>query len=181
VDERSDRSTEYEQSDDELSSADDRMADEDDNYEYAPRLVWKASAPLVRYAELFEQRALADTGGAKGLQCESERLLRLQPSIPTTAAASLKVIHFARAVTVDPFTLRAPGGKWLAVDALIAVLGRRWYSSTALAEVLESEEVRELRLLRDATACLGPAFAIHPDVRAAFRGLLLAMKAPGAA
>jgi len=180
-DERSDGSTEYEQSDDELSSADDRMSDEDDNYEYAPRLVWNASAPLVRYAELFKERALADTGGAKGLQCELERRLRLQPTIPTTAAASLKVIHFARAVTVDPFTLWDPGGQWVALDALIAVLGRRRYSSRALAEVLESEEVRELRLLRDATACLGPAFAIHPDVRAAFRGLLLAMKATGAA
>jgi len=181
VDEWSDGSTEYEQSDDELASADDRMTDEEDNYEYAPRLVWIASAPLVRYAELFKERAPADTGGAKGLQCESERLLRLQPTIPTTAAASLKVIHFARAVTVDPFTLWAPGGEWVAVDALIAVLGTRRYSSRALAEVLEVEKVRELRLPRDAAACLGPAFAIHPDVRAAFRGLLLAMKATGVA
>lgn len=175
----SEASTEMEDSDDELTSADDRISVTGEAGDDEPGGVWDKSAPLLHYAELFKERALADSGGAAEEQAEQDRVLRLQPSIPTTAAASHNIINFVRAVAVDPFTLWAPGGKWDAVNALIETLDSPFYTSEALAAVLDDDALRELRLLRDATACLGPAFAADRTIRAAFSGVLSALKAAG--
>jgi len=172
--------SEVEESDEELTSADDRVSVDGESFA-APRKYWDTFAPLARFAELFTEPALADTGGAKGTSLEADMLFRLQPSIPTTAAATLKVVDFVRAVTVDPFVVWAPDGDWSAIDALINVLSSDGFTSTKLAAVLDRADVCELRLLRAAVACLGPGLERDAGLRPVLADLLSALKDTAAA
>lgn len=42
------------------------------------RPFWDNFAPLVRFAELFHEPALADTGEVKGTKLQAEMLFRMQ-------------------------------------------------------------------------------------------------------
>lgn len=177
----SEASTEVEDSNGELTSADHRISVTGDAVDTGSNEVWDKTALLLHFAELFKERALADTGGAVREQAEKDRLLRLQPSKPTTAAASHKISSFVRAVALVLYTLWAPAGRWDAVDALIATLDSPFYTSMMLTDVLENGAVCDLHHLRDAAACLVPAFAADGTVRAAFSSLLGALKETGGA
>jgi len=136
---------------------------------------WDDGAPLRHYAEILDEPALADTGGARAAARLRDLILPPLPHIPSTAASSMKLVDFVRALVVDPFTVWAPGDQWSAVDALINVLSAKNFSATVLASVLGRTDVTEQRLLRGAVACLGPAFCFHPRVRELFVGVLNAL------
>jgi len=172
--------SEVEESDEELTSADDRVS-VDGESPAAPLKYWDTFAPLVQFAELFTEPALADTGGAKGTKLEANMLFRLRPSIPTTAAATLKVVDFVRAVTVDPYVVWAPDGDWGAINALVNVLSSDGFTSKKLAAVLDRSDVCELRLLRAAVACLGPGLERDAGLRPVLADLLTALKETAAA
>lgn len=171
--------SEVEESDDELTSADERWPVADESPEEA-HPYWSSLAPLVRYAELFTEPALADTGGKKGTKLEADMLFRLQPEIPTTAAATIKVSNFVRALAVDPYVLWAPEGDWGAIYALLEVLNKSSFVAEDLAAVLDRPDVRELRLLRGAVACLGPGLVANAGLRPVLADLLTAIKVTGA-
>ncbi|OSX79179.1 hypothetical protein BU14_0085s0030 [Porphyra umbilicalis] len=173
--------SEVEDSDEELTSADDRVSFDGDSLAAPRRKYWDTFAPLARFAKLFTEPALADTGRVKGTMLEADMLFRLQPSIPTTAAAPLKVVDFVRAVTVDPFVVWAPDGDWGAIDALVDVLSSDNFTSTKLAAVLDRSDVCELRLLRAAVACLGPGLERDAGLRPVLADLLTALKDTAAA
>lgn len=97
-------------------------------------------------------------------------------SIPTTAAATLKIVEFVRALTVDPYIVWAPNDNWGAVDAIHGVLVDREISADKLVTALEREDVCNLRLLRGAVACLGPAIVDDQSLRVVFADLLTAVR-----
>lgn len=163
------------ESDDDLSLADE-VESENDQAPSAPPLFWDKLAPLERFAELFCEPALADTGGERGTKLKADMIFRLRPEIPTTAAATLKIVDFARAMTVDPYMVWAPNDDWGAVDAIHGVLVDRDFSADKLVTALEREDVCNLRLLRGAVACLGPAFVDDQSLRVVFADLLAAVK-----
>lgn len=163
------------ESDDDLSSADE-VESEDDQAPAATPLFWDKLAPLERFAELFCEPALADTGGERGTKLKADMLFRLRPEIPTTAAATLKIVDFARALTVDPYMVWAPNDNWGAADAIHGVLVHQEFSADKLVTALEREDVCNLRLLRGAVACLGPAFVDDQSLRVVFADLLTALK-----
>jgi len=167
--------SEVEESDEELTSADDRVSIDDESPAEPPRY-WDNFAPLVQFSERFTEPALADSGGSKGTELEADMLFRLQPSIPTTAAATLKVVDFVRAVTVDPYVVWARDGDWGAIDAIVEVLSSRNFTSDKLAAVLHRSDVTEMRLLRGAVACLGPGLVRDASLRPVFVNLLAAIK-----
>jgi len=167
--------SEIEETDEELTSADDRVSIDGES-PAAPDRYWDSFAPLVRFAELFTEPALADTGGEKGTMLEADMLFRLHSSIPTTSAATLKVVDFVRAVAVDPCFVWAPDGDWGAIDALVEVLGIDDFTSADLATVLDRPDVSELRLLRSAVACLGPGLVRDAGLRPVLADLLTAIK-----
>jgi len=167
--------SEIEETDEELTSADDRVSIDGES-PAAPHRYWDSFAPLVRFAELFTEPALADTGGEKGTMLEADMLFRLHSSIPTTSAATLKVVDFVRAVAVDPCFVWAPDGDWGAIDALVEVLGIDDFTSADLATVLDRPDVAELRLLRSAVACLGPGLVRDAGLRPVLADLLTAIK-----
>ncbi|KAK1859160.1 hypothetical protein I4F81_001757 [Pyropia yezoensis] len=162
-----------EQSGDESSSCE-RLSEEEESPGTAP--YWDSFAPLVRFAELLSEPALADTGGEKGVKLNDEMMFRLQADIPTTAAATLKIADFVRALTVDPFVVWAPGGQRAAVDAIVEELHRPNSSVQSLSSVLRRPDVSNLRLLRSAVACLGPALIADPSLRRVFSDVLSAVK-----
>ena len=171
--------SEIEETDAELSSADDRVSV--DGYSpAAPPPYWDAFAPLVGFTELFTEPALADTGGERGTKLEADMLFRLHPGIPTTAAATLKVVDFVRAVTVDPFVVWAPDGDWGAIDAIVDVSSSAAFTSANLAAVLDRSDVCELRLLRAAVACLGPGLERDAGLRAVLADLLRSIQVTAA-
>ena len=172
--------SEIEETDEELTSADDRASIDGESPPAAPRY-WDSFSPLLRFAELFTEPALADTGGEKGTMLEADMLFRLHSNIPTTAAATLKVVDFVRAVAVDPCFVWAPDGDWGAIDALVEVLSSDAFTSADLAAVLDRPDVGELRLLRAAVACLGPGLVRDPGLRPVLSDLLTAIKATAGA
>ena len=143
---------------------------------YPSEVTWDDNAPLRMYAEILDEPALADTGGARAAARLRDLILPPLPHIPSTAASSIKLVDFVRAVLVDPFTVWAPGSHWGAVDALIDALSAKDFSVSVLAAVLSRVDVTEQRLLRGAVACLGPAFCLRPRVREVFDGVLKALK-----
>ena len=172
--------SEVEDSDEELTSADDRVS-VDRESPAAPFRYWDTFAPLVQFAELFTEPALADTSGAKGTKMEADMLFRQRPSIPTTEAATLKVVEFVRAVTVDPYVVWDPDGDWGAINALFNVLSSDGFTSKKLAAVLDRSDVCELRLLRAAVACLGLGLERDAGLRPVLSDLLKALKKASAA
>jgi len=167
--------SEVDETDEELTSADDRVSVDGES---TPVMLpyWDSFAQLVRFAELFTEPAVADTGGDKGTKLEADMLFRLQPNIPTTAAATLKIVDFVRAVTVDPFVVWAPDGNWGAVDAIVDVLSSDSYTSAKLAAVLDRSDMSELRLLRAAVAWLGPGLERHAGLRPVLADLLRSLQ-----
>jgi len=137
---------------------------------------WDDTAPLRMYADVLDEPALADTGGARAAARLRDLILPPLPHIPSTAASSIKLVDFMRALVVDPFTVWAPGDQWGAVDALIEALSANDFSLALLAGALARDDVTEQRLLRGAVACLGPAFCLFSRVRELFVGVLTSLK-----
>lgn len=147
------------------------------SHTYSPPVPeWDAEAPLLKYAEKFSEPALADTGGASGRTRVQQLLLPLRAGVPSTAASSLKVMDFLRAVVVDPFTVWAPRNDWSAIDAVFdCLLDDDGFTATTLSNVLNRGDVTELRLLHGAVACLAPALVGDPGSRRVLGGVLLAL------
>lgn len=139
-----------------------------------PVRAWDDDAPLLSYAHQFSEPALADTGGATGAARVRE-LLPLRVGTPGTVASALKVVDFVRAVTVDPFTVWAPGDNWSAVDAVFDCLLDDCFDVGKLSGVMDRADVSELRLLRGAVACLAPALCADPVKRQVLAELLLSL------
>lgn len=140
-----------------------------------PAREWDDDAPLLSYAQRFAEPALADTGGTSAATRVRQLVFPLREGVPGTAASALKVLDFTRAVVVDPFTVWAPGGNWSAIEAVFFCLLDDDFSIDKLAGVLGSSDVTELRLLRGAVACLGPALCADPTSRLVLARLLLAI------
>jgi len=143
---------------------------------YPTQVEWDDSAPLRMYADILDEPALVDKGGARAAARLRGLILPPLPHIPSTAASGIKLVDFVRALVVDPFTVWAPGVRWGAVDALIEALSANDFSLTILAGALGREDVTEQRLLRGAVACLGPAFCLFPRGRELFVGVLSSLK-----
>lgn len=119
---------------------------------------------------------MATTGGRLGVDRAEKLALPLLPHIPSTAASSLKIMEFVRAVIVDPAVVWAPQASWRAVDDLLAVLHSPQFTISSLAEVLKSPSVTEQRLLRGAIGCMGPGLEAHPGLRSLLAGVLSGLK-----
>lgn len=174
-DDFSEHSDRVEESDDDLSSAEEFESDTDETRVALPPYRDKI-APLQHFAEKFNEPALADTGGAKGTKLKADMVFRLRPEIPTTAAATLKIVELVRALTVDPSSVWAPNNDWRAVLSIHEVLVDRGFTADKLEAVLDCEDVCNLRLLRGAVACLAPAFVIDQGLRVVFADVLHALK-----
>lgn len=122
-----------------------------------PAAEWDEDAPLLSYALRFSEPALADTGGVSAAARVRKLVLPLRSGIPGTAASALKVMDFLRALVVDPFTVWAPGDKWTAIEAVFFCLLDDDFTKDRLTGIVDRADVKELRLLRGAVACLGPA------------------------
>lgn len=133
-------------------------------------------APLAAYAEQLGEPALADTGGVKGMLYESRLHMRVQKNIPTTVAATHKIIQFARALAVDPVMVWSDGKDWSGVNFLEDVMRRVDFDQDLLQDALHQPAVSEFRLLRGAVACLGPVLVDDPDLRLMLADLLAALK-----
>jgi len=156
------------------TSGSDAFSSDGDGYDLAPRIKeppeieWDKDAPLLNYGEALEEPALGSTGGAIGAERLLHMSLPLQTHIPCTAASTLKIMEFVRAIVVDPVFVWAPQGSWVAVDAVLDVLNADHFSVASLSAALLLPAVNEQRLLRGAVACLGPGL----DADHALRGLL---------
>lgn len=131
--------------------------------------------PDRRRAAVFDEPALADTGGQRGAPRAIRVKISLHPSFPTTINAAPKVVSFVRALcaeTVFPWSTR---GDWSAVQLLLRTLQDSNWSEEALEVTLRDPRVRELRLLRGAVACLVPAMVALPRARQALREVLAAV------
>lgn len=93
-----------EESDDHFSSVDEDQS-ETDQADVATPLFEDKLAPVERFAELFCEPALADTRGEKETKLKTGMLFLHRPEIPTTAAATLKIVDTVRALTVDPIMI----------------------------------------------------------------------------
>lgn len=140
-----------------------------------PDSFWDDNAPLLSYAELFAEPALADTGGESGAARARPVLLPMHSRFPGTVASTSKVVDFVRAVAVDPFTVWAPCDNWAAVDAVFNCLLDDGFTKEKLADVVGGTDVTELRLLRGAVACLAPALCASAHQRRVFAELLLSI------
>lgn len=140
-----------------------------------PDSFWDDNAPLLSYAELLAEPALADTGGESGAARARPVLLPMHSGFPGTVASTSKVVDFVRAVAVDPFTVWAPCDNWAAVEAVFNCLLDDGFTTEKLADVVGRTDVTELRLLRGAVACLAPALCGSPDTRRVFAELLLSI------
>jgi len=150
-------------------------------YQRPPETKWEHDAPLLNYGEAFEEPALATTGGATGEERLQHLAFPLLAHIPQTAASTLKVMDFVRAVVVDPVFVWSPQGSWAAVDEVVAVLRSDHFSVTSLSKVLHLPVVTEQRLLRGAVACLGPGLESSPALRELLAGVLDGLKKRAAA
>lgn len=79
-------------------------------------------------------------------------------------------------MTVDPFTVWASRFNWGAIRAVVRSLRSPSLSTSSLEDVLNREDVSELRLMRGAVAFLGPAILIDITRRAALADLLKAIE-----
>lgn len=91
-----------------------------------------------------------------------------------TGEPALKGMDFLRALVVDPITFWAPGGNCMATEAEFFCLLDDDLTYDKLAEVVDLEDVKELRLLPEAVAFLWPAHSGEPGSRQPLSELLLA-------
>jgi len=138
-------------------------------------------APLLNYGEVFEEPALATTGGATGKERLQHLALPLLARITHTAASTLKVLDFVRPIVVDPVCVWSPQGSCAAVDEVLSVLRSDQFSITSLAKVLHLPVVAERRLLRGVVSCLGPGLESNPALRELLSGVLDGLKKHAAA
>lgn len=103
-------------------------------------------------------------------------VFRLRPENPITAAATLKVVDFVRALIVDSYTVWAPNDDWSAVNATHDVLVDRNFTVCKLEDALDRDDVCSFRLLRGAVACLAPAFVGDQGLRVVLADVLKALR-----
>lgn len=72
-------------------------------------------------------------------------LFRLHRDIHTTAAATLKIVDFVRALTIDPCAVWAPHGNWNSIKAIRDVLRNTEFSPDKLVDILDEVDVCNLR------------------------------------
>lgn len=161
-----------------MSSADEFESDTEET-RAASSPYWDSLAPLQRYAEQFSKPALANTGGEKGTKLKADMVFRLRREIPTTAAATLKIVDFVRALTVDPYSVWSPNIHWAAITAIHDVLVDRNFTAEKLVDALDREDGCNLRLLRGAVACLAPAFLRDQGLCIVLADVLQALKSTG--
>lgn len=126
----------------------------------------------TEYGEAFDEPALATTGGATGEERLQHLAFPLLAHIPHTAASTLKVMDFVRAVVFDPEFVWSPQVSSAAVEEVVSVLRSDQLSVTSLAKLLHLPVVAEQRLLRGAVACLGPGLESNPALRELLAGVL---------
>jgi len=164
------------------TSGSDVFASDEDGFDLAPRIKepteveWDKDAPLLKYGEALEEPALGTTGGTIGAERLLNLSLPLQAHIPGTAASTLKILEFVRAILVDPVFVWAPQGSWAAVDAVLEALNAQRFSVELLAAALNLPPVNDQRLLRGAVACLGPGLDANPELRRLLARLLSGLK-----
>jgi len=169
------------------SSDSDPFASDEDGYvlpraaEEPAEMEWDRDAPLLAYGEALDEPALGTTGGEAGAARLRNMSLPLLPHIPCTAASTLKILDFVRAVVVDPTFVWAPQKSWAAVDAVVDVLLSSEFSIPSLAATLSLPLVKEQRLLRGAVACFGPGLESDARLRRLLAGLLSGLKERAAA
>lgn len=130
---------------------------------------------LTADARAIGNTGLVDAGGAAGESRRHRALLRLIPSIPSTATTTSQVVEFARAVVVDPVVVWAPGGNWAGVPALVEALSADPFVPSALHEVMRIKLVKDMRLLHGAVGALYPVMCAQARVRDVFFNLLVAL------
>lgn len=141
----------------------------------------KAGSPQPRRVDLracsqaVGNPSLLDAGGAAGQRRRDGALLRIIPSIPSTAASTADLVDFTRAVVVDPVVVWAPGGDWSGVHMLVAALVARPFDQYALEKATRHHQVRGQRLLYGAISALYPALCTQPRVRDILVNVLCAL------
>lgn len=167
----------------ECSSETDVFASGDDDGFDLPRAVKQPAdpvrerdAPLLCYEEALGEPALATTGGRAGADRMRNLSLPLLPHIPGTAASTLKIMEFVRAIVVDPAFVWAPKGSWEAVGTMLAVLRSEDFSIDSLGAALRLPAVTEQRLIRGAVRCLGPGLHANKDLQELLAGVLSGLK-----
>lgn len=104
--------------------------------------------PDRRRAAIFDEPALADTGGQRGATRAARAKISLHPSFPTTVNAAPKVVSFVRALCAETIFPWCSKGDWGAVRLLQRTLDDVGWSESALELTLRDPRVRELRILR---------------------------------
>lgn len=127
-----------EESADHRSSADE-LESETDQAAAATPISCDNLAFIERLAELFGEPALADTGGEKGMRLKDDMLHRIRAEIPTTKAATLRIIDYVRRLSVYSQMAWDPNKDCGAVDAIRCKLFDRVFTVDKLSTVLESE------------------------------------------
>lgn len=115
-------------------------------------------AGIPHRAAVFDEPALADTGGERGREISQREKISLHALLPTTVNATPKIVAFFRALCAETVFPWSTQGAWVAVD-LLALEDSAW-SEAGLEAALFDPRVRELRLLRGAVACLVPSLAV---------------------
>lgn len=128
--------------------------------------------PDRRRAAVFDEPALADTGGDRGASRARRPKIALHSSFPTTINAAPKVVSFVRALCAETVFPWCTSGDWGAVQLLMRTLDDGGWSEDALEVTLRDPRVRELRVLRGAVACLVPAMVALPHVRRSLQAVL---------
>jgi len=91
-----------------ITSGSDMFASDGFGFDLAPRIKepieveWDKDAPLLHYGEALEEPALGTTSGTTGASRLLNLSLPLQAHIPGTAASTLRILEFVRAILVDP-------------------------------------------------------------------------------
>jgi len=118
---------------------------------------------------------LADAGSFPGEERRGSALLRPKPAIRVTAGSGERLVDFVRVVAVDPVVVRAPGGDWTAVGAVVWALTAEPFRRVVLREAVRSAAVKELRLFHGAMVSLHPCLWMQPRVRVVMMNLLTAL------
>lgn len=129
-------------------------------------------------AAVFNEPALADTGGARyNVEDGATPAVKvsLHASIPSTVNGAANIVEFVRALCAQTVFVWSSNGKWDAIEALVSALADDNWSERALEAALNQKAVCELRVLRRAVASLVPALVELQPVRCALRDVLSAV------
>lgn len=130
---------------------------------------------LASLSKVVGDPGLLDAGGVAGQRRRHAAVVRIIPSIPSTAATTSHQVDFIRAVVVHPVVVCAPGGDWAGVHALVAALAAGPFQPSDLAAASRCPAVTNQRLLRSNVTAIYPVLCSQPRVCNIFTNLLLAI------